>query len=273
MSTAEKRNIVIASAENRIFKSLKKTVAADGPKKEGRTLVSGAKLVREVARLLPERCSRLIVYDGWAKPSPDAAALLEQFAGRGELVVLKKALFNELDLFQTGSPLLEVAVPPVPPWDGSRHDAGCVLALPFQDPVNVGSAVRSAAAFGVSCIVLLREAAHPFHPKSIRASGGAVFRTRFFRGPALARLEEHLAQPALPVVSLDMHGLPLQQFSFPESFLLLPGTEGQGLPAHLRARAIAIPMSGAVESLNAATAVSIVLFYWRAGLGKKLTKH
>lgn len=266
ITTAGRKNIVITSPENGAFKSLKKIIAADAVKKEGKTIVAGAKLVREIIRQQPERCTRLIVYDRWAAPTKDEAALIEQFASRGKLLVLKKALFNELDLFKTGSPLLELPVPAIPAWDASRHEAGCTLALPFQDPVNVGSAVRSAVAFGVPSIVLLREAAHPFHPKSIRASGGAVFKANFFRGPALGRIEEHLEHSALPIVSLDMHGQPLQEFSFPESFLLLPGMEGQGLPAHLRTRALAIPMSGSVESLNAATATSIVLFYWRAGL-------
>ena len=265
-TTAGRKNVVISSPENSTFKSLKKIIAADAVKKEGRTIVSGAKLVREIARLQPDRCTRLIVYDGCVQPSKDATMLMEQFAGRGQLLVLKKALFNELDMFQTGAPLIEFLIPPIPSWDCSRYETGCTLALPFQDPVNVGSAVRSAVAFGVTSIVLLREAAHPFHPKSIRASGGAVFRANFFRGPALGRIEEYLEHSALPILRLDMHGMPLQEVSFPESFLLLPGMEGQGLPAHLRARAVAIPMSGTVESLNAATATSIVLFYWRAGL-------
>ncbi|MEI6128185.1 MAG: TrmH family RNA methyltransferase, partial [Pseudomonadota bacterium] len=67
------------------------------------------------------------------------------------------------------------------------------------------------------------------------------------------------------IVSLDMSGAPLHRFFFPEKFLLLPGMEGRGLPAALRQKAVSIPISSAVESLNAAIATSIALFYWQTG--------
>jgi 16S rRNA (guanine527-N7)-methyltransferase len=74
-----------------------------------------------------------------------------------------------------------------------------------------------------------------------------------------------LPDMALHIVALDMQGASIRGFSFPERFLLLPGMEGQGLPEELRHQAVAIPMTGAVESLNAAAAVSIALFCWSAG--------
>ena len=246
---------VISSEDNSTFKALKKTLAAQGIRRTGSTVVAGSKLVADALRLLPGRCLRLIIPEGF-RPAPE---LLQPFARPGTVVRLKKTLFREIDIFQTGDALLELAVPEFSDWDHASSAPGCTLMLPFQDPVNVGGVVRSALAFGVGRIVLLREAAHPFHPKSIRASGGAVFSARFVRGPALADLPAPL--PA-PLVCLDMHGRPIQKFSFPASFLLLPGTEGQGLPERLRTRALAIPMSGAIESLNAATAVAIALFCW-----------
>jgi 16S rRNA (guanine527-N7)-methyltransferase len=66
-----------------------------------------------------------------------------------------------------------------------------------------------------------------------------------------------------------MQGEPVTGLAFPERFLLLAGMEGQGLPAGLRPRAVSIPMSGAVESLNAAAALSIALFcWWSSGPGQ-----
>jgi RNA methyltransferase, TrmH family len=258
--------LIITSPDNRAFKALCKLTDGRGLKKQERTLVSGAKLVRELALERPRECCTLIVFDGFDESG--MGDVVQQFSREAKLLVLKKGLFNELDMFKTNGPLLEMLAPSVPEWDGRLTEPGCVLALPFQDPANVGAAARSAAAFGVRQVVLLKEAASPFHPKSIRASGGAVFRLSFSRGPSLAGVVQ-LPDMDRQIVALDMQGSSIREFSFPERFLLLPGMEGQGLPDGLRPQAVAIPMTGAVESLNAAAAVSIALFCWSSGQGSE----
>lgn len=251
---------VITSRDNKIFKELHRLLDARGLKKQERTIVAGEKLVRELMRERPQDCRRLIVPESFQGMN-DAAG---RFAAAGRRIVLNRGLFGELDMFGTKSPLLELSAPAIAPWDGRLTAQGCTLLLPFQDPANVGVAARSAAAFGVRQVVLLREAAHPFHPKSIRASAGAVFRLSFLRGPSLAEVAG-LAGTAGRVIALDMGGVPIDRFAFPPQFLLLPGTEGQGLPAELRHRSVSIPMTGGVESLNAATAVAIALYCLAAG--------
>jgi tRNA G18 (ribose-2'-O)-methylase SpoU len=256
--------LIISSPDNRTFKALCRLTDGRGLKKQGRTLVSGAKLVRELALERPQDCCTFIVFEGFEQSGIDD--IVQQFSREKKLLVLKKTLFNELDMFGTNGPLLEMTVPSIPEWDCRLTEPGCMLAIPFQDPANVGAAARSAAAFGVRKVVLLKEAASPFHPKSIRASGGAVFRLSFSRGPSLADMAQ-LPDLARHIIALDMQGSSIRDFSFPRQFLLLPGMEGQGLPDALRRRAVAIPMTGAVESLNAAAAVSIVLFCWSARQG------
>lgn len=254
--------LIITSPGNRTFKVLCKLTDGRGLKKQERTLVSGAKLVRELVLERPQECCALIVFDGFEEGG--MGDVVQQFSREGKLLVFKKALFNELDMFRTNAPLLEMMAPSIPEWNCRLTEPGCVLALPFQDPANVGAAARSAAAFGVRQVVLLKEAASPFHPKSIRASGGAVFRLSFSRGPSLAEVVQ-LPDMARHIVALDMKGSSIRQFSFPSQFLLLPGMEGQGLPDWVRRQAVAIPMTGTMESLNAAAAVSIALFCWNSG--------
>ncbi len=132
--------------------------------------------------------------------------------------------------------------------------------LGLQNPENIGSVVRSAAAFRVSRIVLLKEAAHPFHPKAMRAAGTALLTTTFQRGPSI----QDLTITGVPLFALDAGGKPLRSIQFPESFALLPGIEGPGIPDHVDGRKrISIPMEPGVESLNAATATAIALYEWR----------
>jgi tRNA G18 (ribose-2'-O)-methylase SpoU len=174
-------------------------------------------------------------------------------------------LFQQIDRFDTGAPILLVKVAPFPRWDDRSWPAGCTLCLPFQDPTNVGAVIRSAAAFGVSRVLLLEEAAHPFHPKSVRAAGSTLFRIPIRQGPSIHDLRVH----NIPMVTLSPEGQDLDHYGFPPKFCLVPGLEGPGLPESLRATSLAVPMSAGVDSLNAAVATGIVLYRWRCGLADR----
>src|SRR6185437_12533683 len=139
---------------------------------------------------------------------------------------------------------------------------GCTLFVPFQDPENVGAVIRSAAAFGAAQVVLLREAAHPFHPRSSRAAGPALFQVPLRFGPSIHDLHAR----EVPLIALATDGPALGATALPERFGLVPGVEGPGLPAHLRqGHRLRIAMEPGVESLNAATATAIALYVWRQG--------
>ncbi len=134
---------------------------------------------------------------------------------------------------------------------------GVTLFLPFGDPENLGAALRSAAAFGVERVVLLAESAHPFHPRSIRASAGAALRLELMNGPSLAAL---IDEPPPSLHALDANGSNLADFVPHGDFGLVVGEEGRGLPTLGTVPAIAIPIDPGVESLNAAVATGIALF-------------
>jgi tRNA G18 (ribose-2'-O)-methylase SpoU len=122
--------------------------------------------------------------------------------------------------------------------------------------------IRSAAAFGVAQVVLLREAAHPFHPRSSRAAGPALFQVPLRFGPSI----QDLATRQAPLLALATDGPELGEAAWPVRFGLVPGVEGPGLPAHLRqGPRLRIAMEPGVESLNAATATAIALYAWRQG--------
>jgi tRNA G18 (ribose-2'-O)-methylase SpoU len=178
---------------------------------------------------------------------------------------LESALFNELDTFGTDYPLLVVKVPEIPLYDSSIRTPPLLLLVPFQDPSNVGAVIRSAVAFDLTTIMLLDEAASPYHPKSIRASGGYVFAASFVRGPSIRSIDI----PGIPVIGLSSSGVPMSSFTFPEPCALLPGIEGPGLPdAPWLTEKVAIPISPRVESLNAAVATAIALYAWHENRSK-----
>ncbi|MFH1090077.1 MAG: 16S rRNA (guanine(527)-N(7))-methyltransferase RsmG [Pseudomonadota bacterium] len=242
----------IHSAQNQSFKVWLKVLDGRGVKKHGLALMSGQKQVREVLRDFPGDCDSLL-YKGRSAP------VLEVPAGVRSCR-LAPELFGQLDLFGAGPPLLVIRVQPLPLFTDEDWPEGCTLFVPFQDPANVGAVIRTAAAFGAARVVLLKEAAHPFHPRSLRASGPAVFRVTLLEGPSLSELTSNQA----PLFGLSPAGLEASQVRFPKTFGLVPGLEGPGLPERWRqGTTVAIPMAPGVESLNAALAAGIVLYEWR----------
>lgn len=246
----------IESEDNALFKQLKKLRSGKGIRKNRAALVSGSKIVREVLAAFPQRCLAWISRED-QPPGEDLPENVEWYQ-------LSPQLFQAIDEFGTNAPILMVAAPDMTPWQpDAGFENGCTLLVPFQDPENVGAVIRSAVAFGVTRIVLLAESAHPFHPKAIRASGGAVFHADFFDGPALSELPKDAN-----ILALSAEGTDISDVQFPPAFGLLAGIEGPGLPAHLRENALSIPIMPAVESLNAATAAAIALFAWSCSLRK-----
>ncbi|MEJ2588172.1 MAG: RNA methyltransferase [Deltaproteobacteria bacterium] len=242
----------IVSRDNPTFRLFLRLGKTRGIKKEGLTILSGPKQVDEVLKSFPQHVEGVIFSTGHEPLSTSRVKDLPRYR-------LAPDLFRLLDLFDTRQPLLLLRPGPLPEFSPTRCPTGCTLCIPFQDPVNVGAVIRSAAAMGVSGIVALKEAAHPFHPKSLRGAGSTIFRVPVFQGPGIADLNTG----GIPLITLSLEGGNLQAFKFPATFCLLPGLEGPGIPKTLTPHAqLTIPMATGVDSLNAAVATAIVLYAW-----------
>ena len=246
----------IASESNTTFKTFRKLTRGQGIRKHGMALLSGPKQVREVLRDFPGRC-RGIIFSDKLEPPPEC------LNSDVPLYSLGPDLFRRIDLYSTGQPILLVRITPFTQFIEEPWPPGCTLCIPFQDPANVGAAIRSAAAFGVSRVVILKEAAHPFLPKSVRVAGSNIFRVPLFEGVSLKQLKVS----KVPIITLSPRGKDVRDYLFPSSFCLVPGLEGPGLPDHLRdGTCLSIPMEPGIESINAALATGIVMYLWRSRL-------
>jgi len=256
-NTPHGRVIAISSESNRTFRELQSLITGRGVRRYGRTLVSGSKVIRELIQQKPEIILGIVTFPDGPMPSMELPSAIDRYS-------LSRSLFRDLDVNGTRYPLLIVRVPEFEEFREDNVNDNLILFVPFQDPANVGAVVRSAAAFGVESIVLLKEAANPYLPKSIRAAGTPLFSVRFFSGPSI----ENVGGYTRPVVALAAEGEILRDFQFPPRSILLPGLEGRGLTPNLHPdHLVSVPMSPHVESLNAAVAVSIVLYEWRVMSG------
>ncbi|WP_250847187.1 16S rRNA (guanine(527)-N(7))-methyltransferase RsmG [Aquisphaera insulae] len=247
----------VSSESNASFRLLRDLLSGRGIRKHGQAIVAGTRIIDEVLARYPGRAIGWITAEGGPPPAEQAADVT--------WYRLAPPLFREIDVAGTNSPLLLVEAPPLPQWsDADEWPEGCTLFVPFQDPENVGAVIRSAAAFGVSRVVLLRESAHPFHPRSSRAAGTGLFQVPLLQGPSI----RELATAEAPLIALDTNGPELSEEPWPSRFGLVVGLEGPGLPDHLRdgpRRRIAIRPD--VESLNAATAAAVALHAIATGRG------
>jgi RNA methyltransferase, TrmH family len=123
-----------------------------------------------------------------------------------------------------------------------------------QDPGNVGTIVRLAAAFDCAGVALLPGTADAFAPKAIRASVGAVLTI-----PIVKATAADLVATKRPIYAADAGGAAADPPS--NRAILVFGSEGSGVSEDIRrvATPIAIAMSGRVESLNVAASAAILL--------------
>ncbi len=157
-----------------------------------------------------------------------------------------------------------------------RHSPLLVVLAGVQDPGNVGTILRTAAAFGVTAAVAASTGqggtASPFSPKALRASAGAALHLPVMEGMSLAILMTQFRVQGIKTVASCVHDDARGDLKAPvcpwevnwcEPMALLVGNEGAGLPeevVHSADERIHIPMATKVESLNAAAAAA-VLFY------------
>jgi TrmH family RNA methyltransferase len=135
----------------------------------------------------------------------------------------------------------------------------------LQDPGNVGTIVRTAAALGAAATVAMPGTVDLWNAKVVRSAMGA-----HFRHPALAasweELDAFLGGRGIVLWGTDAAGMPLDRLEAPRHLALALGNEGSGLSSAARQRAaasVALPLAAGVESLNVAVSAGIFLYQLR----------
>ena len=185
-------------------------------------------------------------------------ALLEAVPASRTLVVNESA-WAELAQLPAGLGVMAVIEAPHPKA-GENADF-CLLLDGIQDPGNVGSILRTAAAAGVEQVLLSSQCAFAWSPKVLRAGQGAHFHLQIFEDVDLVAWARKYQGTLVAAVAADGESLFGVDLTPPIAIAI--GNEGSGLSEALRlaaARSITIPMPGGFESLNAAAAAAVCLF-------------
>ncbi|HEY0202135.1 MAG TPA: RNA methyltransferase [Burkholderiaceae bacterium] len=172
-------------------------------------------------------------------------------------IVLPDALLAAASGLESPAPMGFVL--DLPPAAAVQPGLATVVLDRLQDAGNVGSILRSAAAFGFAQIVALKGTAALWSPKVLRAGMGAHFALRLVEGVE----ENALDALGVPLLATSSHeGELLHRAALPWPCAWVLGHEGQGVAPALEARAtlhIRIAQPGGEESLNVAAAAAVCL--------------
>jgi len=288
---------LLTSRDNRWLKEFRGALRGGLPTESGFVGVEGARLVEEALR---SGCPIQAVL--FSESGERHRERLAPFIHRPEMAfpVLRTTdrLFEGLADTEHPQGVAALVHPRVATFDDLVRTPGnacsplLVVLAGVQDPGNVGTILRTAAAFGATGAVTaasgLSGTASPFSPKALRASAGAALHLPILAGMSLPILLAQLKAAGLRTLASSVrevtagsssvtgaqHAAPLQegaptpplapwQVDWCQPVALLVGNEGNGLPPEIEHNAdarIRIPMAGGIESLNAAAAAA-VLFY------------
>ena len=249
---------LIRSRENPRFKQLRQLATSTRERrKAGLALLDGAHLIAAYGANggVPEQ---LILSESGAQ-NAEAARLATRVAANS-LLMFPDALFNEIAQVATPTGILALIRTPAPRVL-PRTIERCVMLENIQDAGNLGSILRSAAAAGVSTILLSQGCAFAWSAKVLRAGMGAHFGLHIYDNVDLIAAAKRLAGPLLCASSHAAKSIYQADLRGPLAWAF--GNEGAGLSAALTGVAterLRIPMPGGSESLNVAAAAAICLF-------------
>jgi len=226
--------------------------------------------VRSVEELLR---ARLRVRGALVAPqladAPRGQALRASLDGAGiELNEVSEKDFRSAAETESPQGVLAIAEIPDRTLDTLDIGIGCRLILldGVQDPGNVGTIVRTAAALGATATIALPGTVDLWNPKVIRSSMGAQFQHPVVHA-GVEDVLRFLERNAIELWAADTGGDELVAGTAPQRLAIAVGNEGAGLSSTVRARArraVSLPISRNVESLNVAVATGIILYELRA---------
>ena len=175
----------------------------------------------------------------------------------------KTSIITEKQMAQisdTKTPQGILAVVPFLPVSSTTKTERTVYLHEVQDPGNLGTILRTLAWFGNFRLLLSSNSVDPYNPKVVRSSMGAIFHVAMELDVPLGSLKNRFSK----IACLDMNGKNLSDTSFKEFDCYLFGNEARGVPREyltdLNAQAFTVKGSGAIESLNLATAVNMCAY-------------
>lgn len=249
----------ISSRAHPFFKQLIKLErSSQQRRKNGLTLLDGVHLIEAYYAALGPPIN-LITSKSGCKQAEINRIIHKQTKN---IVILSDSLFCEASPVKTPTGIMAmISIPTNKAVSIHNGEAFSVLLESIQDPGNLGSILRSAAAAGVCDVYLSKNCADAWSPKVLRAAMGAHFLLHIYERSDLVAVAQQFAGQIFTTSLQAKNSLYQTQLTGPIAFVF--GNEGKGLSNEMLKisnEQIKIPMLGKTESLNAASAAAVCLF-------------
>jgi TrmH family RNA methyltransferase len=288
-SRAENAGAILTSRDNRWLKEFRMALRGGLPTESGFVGVEGVRLVEEALRSACPIHAVLFSESG-ERHHERLAPLVDRPEIAFPVLRTTDRLFEGLADTEHPQGVAALVQPRAATFDdlvrapASACSPLLVVLAGVQDPGNVGTILRTAAAFGATGAVTAASGqsgtANPFSPKALRASAGAALHLRILAGMSLPILLTQFKIAGVHTLATSVHEavehsdvgktkreeqplLAPWEVDWCQPVALLVGNEGAGLPEEIERSAdarIRIPMSSGIESLNAAAAAAVVFY-------------
>jgi TrmH family RNA methyltransferase len=256
----------ITSRDNPQYQGLRRIAhSTKARREEGRTILDGVHLLQAYVAAFGADGVQVILRDA-SIDYPEIASLVT-LRGVANPLVLTDSLFDTLSPVESPVGVM-AAVPLRPPKATATAQTGfSVFVDGVQDPGNLGSILRSAAAAGAKQVMLSAQCADAWSPKCLRGGMGAQFQLVVHEEVDLDKAAGRFAGRLIATDAAAEESLYQADLSGAVGFIL--GAEGAGVSPTLRNQAhirVRIPMESGIESLNVAAAATVLFFEWRRRL-------
>ncbi len=257
----------ISSRQNNRVKNLIKLQRKKYRQQQGRFLLEGFNLI-ETALKVEAQIEEFYLSQELEIKSDEVKNLIENLPAGVEPVILETDLFNQAVTTVNPQGVLAVARSREMSLSEIWKLSGPLLLLAeIQDPGNLGTIIRTAAAADLAGLITLKGSVDIFNPKVVRGSMGGIFSLPACQSVSPADIKESIAGNQLKfrrlVAAEPEASQSYYDFIFEQNDIIVIGNEARGLPQEIKDfidREITIPLPGRMESLNAAVAASIVIF-------------
>ena len=255
--------IKIGSPDNGRLRLVRKLATRKGRNNEGRFVAEGINLVREaVTRGLD--IDFILLSDRF-----DGGSLISRCIESDSITVCEvpEDLFEKLTDAGSGAGVLAVVRTldhDIRMLDEIPADTNILILDRIQDPGNIGTMVRTAAAAGYGMIIAVKGTADLYSPKVLRATAGMVFGMPIAYADSAPVLVETVRKTGRRIAVTDpAGGRPYYEEDLSKGIALVIGNEGNGISDELMSLAdvrVTLPMKGGTESLNAAVSAAILMY-------------